>query len=230
LAGKRLLEDVDGDTGPARQCALARRSLPIADLLRFVLDPQGVVTPDIRRRLPGRGVWLTADAATVAAAVKAKVFARAFKHPVAVAPDLPGMIDELLAADCLQSLAMANKAGLVTAGFAKIATALRDGKVSARIEAADGAHDGRTKLDRLVAGRHGEAGPPVVDLFGSAQLSLALGRENVIHAVAHAGAAGDAFVKRCLGLANYRMGGVSGNLGPAGNAFGGPLERGPEDS
>jgi len=222
LAGRRQLEDVDGETGPVRQCAVSRHRRPISDLLRFVLDPAGCVTPDLRHRLPGRGVWLTAEAATVAAAVKARTFAKAFKRPVALPEDLPALVDALQVSDCLQSLAMANKAGLITCGFAKIEAALRDGKVSARIEASDGAPDGRAKLDRLAAARHGEATPVVVELFSAAQLSLALGRENVIHAVAHAGAAGDAFVKRCRGLANYRMGSISGNLGPAGDAFGGP--------
>lgn len=222
MADRRQLEDVDGETGPVRQCAVSRHRRPISDLLRFVLDPAGRVTPDLRHRLPGRGVWLTAEATTVAAAVKTRAFAKAFKCPVELPEDLPALVDTLQVSDCLQSLAMANKAGLITCGFAKIEAALREAKVSARIEASDGAPDGRAKLDRLAAARHGEARPIVVELFSAAQLSLALGRENVIHAVAHAGAAGDAFVKRCLRLANYRNGGISGNLGPAGAAFGGP--------
>ncbi len=222
MADRRQLEDVDGDTGPVRQCAVSRHRRPISDLLRFVLDPAGCVTPDLRHRLPGRGVWLTAEAATVATAVRTRAFARAFKRPVELPEDLPALVDALQVSACLQSLAMANKAGLITCGFAKIAAALREAKLSARIEASDGAPDGRAKLDRLAAALHGEARPVVVELFSAAQLSLALGRENVIHAVAHAGAAGDAFVKRCRGLANYRMGGISGDLGPAGHAFGGP--------
>jgi predicted RNA-binding protein YlxR (DUF448 family) len=198
--------------------------------MRFVLDPEGRVTPDLRLRLPGRGVWLTAEAATVAAAIKAKVFAKAFKRPVEVPQDLPALVDALQVSACLQSFAMANKAGLITCGFAKIEAALRAGTVSARIEASDGAPDGRAKLDRLAAACLGETTPVVVELFSAAQLSLALGRENVIHAVAHAGAAGDAFVKRCRGLANYRIGGVSGNLEPAGDAFAARSSAGPEDS
>jgi predicted RNA-binding protein YlxR (DUF448 family) len=230
LADRRQLEDVDGETGPVRQCAVSRHRRPISDLLRFVLDPEGCVTPDLRLRLPGRGVWLSADAATVAAAVRTKAFARAFKRPVTLPADLPALVDALQVTACLQSLAMANKAGLITCGFAKIEAALRDGKVSARIEASDGAPDGRSKLDRLAVARHGEDAPVVVALFSAAQLSLALGRENVIHAVAHAGAAGDAFIKRCRGLADYRMTGASGDLEPASAAFGGPAAARAEDS
>jgi len=209
-------DDVDGETGPVRQCALSRRRLPVDDLVRFVLDPAGTVVPDVRRRLPGRGVWIEAAAETVRKAQARQVFGRAFKRAVTVTGDLAHDIDALLVADCLQSLSMLRKAGLLVTGFAKVDAALREQAVALRIEAADAAEDGRERLDRLAAARFGADAPlPVVDLFDSAQLSLALGRENVIHAVALAGAASDAFAKRSLTLATFRSGRPATADGPA---------------
>lgn len=202
---RRGPEDVEGETGPVRTCALTRERLPVERLIRFVIGPEDVVVPDLRHRLPGRGVWIGASAARVAEAVKRKVFPRAFKGPARAGPELPLQIDGLLARDALQSLAMANKAGLVIAGFGKVEQALRFEPVCARISALDGAPDGRAKLERLASARFGsDAPPPLVDLFDSTQLSLALGRENVIHALVLKGAAGDAFVGRCRTLAIYR--------------------------
>ena len=68
-------EDVDGEKGPVRTCALTRERLPVERLIRFVIGPQDAVVPDLRHRLPGRGVWIGASAARVAEAVKRKVAA-----------------------------------------------------------------------------------------------------------------------------------------------------------
>ena len=205
MARRAEIEDIDGETGPIRQCALTRARLPIDGLIRFVIAPDDAVAPDIRNRLPGRGVWISCSAKAVEQATKRKLWAKAFRRAVTVSAEFSVELDRLMARDCLQSLSFANKAGLIVAGFAKVEAILRQGKIAARILSSDSGRDGREKLDKVVFSRFGTISDlAVIDLFDTTQLSLALGRENVIHAVALAGAASEAFVKRCRTLTTYR--------------------------
>jgi predicted RNA-binding protein YlxR (DUF448 family) len=192
-----------------RTCIVTRRREPPEGLIRFVRGPDGVVAPDIRARLPGRGVWVGARAALVAEAAKKRMFARGLKEQVETSPTLVEDVDHLLEADCLQMLALANKAGAVTAGFNKVEDALAKKAVAVLVEAADGGADGKRKL-RQVARRSGRGTHesdgvlPIVGLFTSSQLDLALGRTNVIHAALASGGPGEGFLARCRRLAAYR--------------------------
>jgi uncharacterized protein len=184
-----------------RTCIVTRAVRPPGAMIRFVRAPDGGVAPDIRSRLPGRGVYVTASAGLVAEAAKRQIFSRGFKAKAEASPTLADEVDRLLEADCLQMLALANKAGLATAGFAKVAAALEDRRVRALIQARDGGADGRRKLERS-SKRGGEPGR--VELFTSSQLDLALGRTNVIHAALAGGGLTEAFLARCERLALYR--------------------------
>ncbi|MCX7899281.1 MAG: RNA-binding protein, partial [Methylocystis sp.] len=163
-----------------RMCVVTRRREPPEAMIRFVRAPDGALTPDIRARLPGRGVWVTARRELVAEAARKRLFGRGLKDPVETPPEIAGDVDRLLEADCLQMLALANKAGVVATGFDKVADALAKGAAIALIEAADGRPDGKRKLAR--AAERAGGGVAVIGLFTSAQLDLALGRTNVIHA------------------------------------------------
>ncbi|MEF3367828.1 DUF448 domain-containing protein, partial [Methylocystis sp. 9N] len=121
-----------------RTCIVTRRPQPPEAMIRFVRGPDGALAPDIRARLPGRGVWVTARADLVAQAARKKLFARSLKTQIETAPELAEEVDRLLEADCLQMLALANKAGVVVAGFGKVADALARGPVGALLEATDG--------------------------------------------------------------------------------------------
>lgn len=192
-----------------RTCIVTRRQAPPEAMIRFVRAPDGALTPDIRARLPGRGAWVTARAELVAQAVKRQAFARQLKAKVTASPTLAEEVDRLLEADCLQSLSMANKAGLVVTGFGKVCQALETGAVRAALEASDGAPDGKRKLAqaaRRAAARaeRAEDGVETVSLFSSEQLDLALGRTNVIHAALAPGGPTQAFLARCRRLAAYR--------------------------
>ncbi len=199
----------------SRMCAVTRQRLPAAALLRFVAGPDGTLVPDLRRRLPGRGVSVGAEAKLVREAVRRRIFGQALKQDVTVPADLDGLVDRLMEADALQMLSMVNKAGLAVSGFEKVRQAIVDGGVAARIEASDGTADGRMKLDKVaVAVSGGINAIPVISLFAAQQLSLALGRENAIHALARAGPASAAFVERCRALAEFRSG-PSPAAGPA---------------
>jgi len=194
----------DEERGPIRTCIVTRAERQPEEMIRFVLAPDGTVTPDIRRRLPGRGVWVTASAEVVAQASKRRAFDRGFKGKAVVPDDLAGLVDRLMEADCLQGLSLANKAGLVTTGFAKVEAAIAAGETIAILHATDGGQDGKRKIGQALRRRFGAEAPPEMECFGSAQLDLALGRTNVIHAALRAGPASAALLESMKRLQVYR--------------------------
>ena len=191
-----------------RTCIVTRRQMPPEGMIRFVCAPDGVVTPDIRSRLPGRGVYVTARRELVAEAARKQIFARGFKAKVETPPTLAADVERLLQADGLQMLALANKAGQVIAGFGKVAEALEKGAVAVLVEATNGGEDGRRKLAQSAKRGAASTGaaPKIVSIFDSSQLDLALGRTNVIHAALSAGGPAAAFLSRCERIARYRGG------------------------
>ena len=210
------LADPDLDHGPrtdksatVRMCAVSREVLPIDELIRFVVAPSGDVIPDLKRKLPGRGLWVRASRRTVAEAVRRHQFSRGFKRDVRAAATLPADTEALLERSCTEALAMAAKAGQVISGFAKVEGLLEQGKAQALIHASDGAADGIRKLDAIAGQRSrniGESpGLAIVTVLTSAELDLALGRSNVIHAALLAGPASRTFLSRCQTLVRYRM-------------------------
>ena len=210
------LADPDLDDGPrtgksatTRMCAVSREVRPINELIRFVVAPTGEVIPDLKRKLPGRGLWISASRKAVAEAVRRHHFSRGFKRDVRVAPTLPSDTEALLVRSLTEALAMAAKAGQVVAGFGKVEDALSQRETVALIHASDGAADGIRKLDAIVrqrGGNHGESTEiPIVNVLTSAELDLALGRSNVIHAALLAGPASKTFLSRCQILVRYRM-------------------------
>src|SRR5882757_11282071 len=125
------LADPDLDNGPrtdrsatTRMCAVSREVRPIDELIRFVVAPTGEVMADLKRKLPGRGLWITASRKAVAEAVRRHQFSRGFKRDVRVAPTLPADTEFLLVRSLTEALAMAAKAGQVVSGFAKVEGAL----------------------------------------------------------------------------------------------------------
>ncbi len=192
-----------------RMCAVSREVRPIDELIRFVVAPSGDVVADLKRKLPGRGLWVGASRKTVAEAVRRHQFSRGFKRSVRAAETLPADTEALLERSCTEALAMAAKAGQVVSGFAKVEGLLEQGRADALIHASDGAADGIRKLDAIARQWTGNAGQsrglPVVTALTSAQLDLALGRSNVIHAALLAGPASKTFLSRCHILVRYRM-------------------------
>jgi len=173
-------------------------------MIRFVLGPEAEVVADLRRKLPGRGVWVAARADAVAAAVQRKAFARAFKAEVKVSGSLPADIEALLTENCLQALSLAKKAGQVVTGFFKAEAAIKGGSVVGLVHASDGGADGGRKLSQALRRRFGGEERAEIRLFTSPQLSLALGLTNVIHAALIEGTASEAFLSHCRRLERYR--------------------------
>jgi len=205
-------EDLDcegeADVGPLRQCAVSRAQKLPEELIRFVAGPDGTVTPDLARRLPGRGVWVDATRETVAAAVRQKAFAKSLKRQVSVPADLADRIERLMAKRLTEALSIANKAGLVVAGFAKVEEQITREKASVLIHAAEAAADGVAKLDRKFKALAGEKGNPasIVRELTGAEMSLAMGRPNVIHAAAAEGGATHRLIEEARRIRRYRLG------------------------
>jgi predicted RNA-binding protein YlxR (DUF448 family) len=190
-----------------RLCVATRSVTPVTDMIRFVVGPDGQVVADLKRKLPGRGAWVTATREALAEAIRRKAFARAFKREVRVEPDLADRVEALLERSALDALAIAHKCGAVAAGFARVEAALQRETVVALIHAADAGPDGVKKIAAATR-RTGpqDARIPVVERFGSAQLDLALGRANVIHAALLADRASDSFLARWRSLERFRTG------------------------
>jgi uncharacterized protein len=202
-----LVKPIEAKTASERTCIVTRAKGGPEQMIRFVVGPDAHVVPDLRHKLPGRGVWVTAQADRIAEAVKRKAFTRGFKAEVIVSAALPAEIEELLTRDCLQGLSLANKAGQVVTGFAKVETAIAKRAVVGLLEASDAGSDGGRKLGQVLRRRFGPAvSMPRVKLFTSMQLSLALGLANVVHAALIEGAAVDAFLSKCRKLDLYRSG------------------------
>ena len=146
----RPAKDLDDDTGPERTCVVTRVQRPPDEMIRFVLDPGRQVVPDLRRKLPGRGVWVTAEARYVEEAVKRGAFARGFKRPVSILPGLVELIASELEKDVLQSLSMANKAGLVAAGAFQVEKTISEGEIAVLLHARDGSADGMRKIRQVL--------------------------------------------------------------------------------
>jgi uncharacterized protein len=191
-----------------RTCALTREVRPISDLVRFVVGPAGEAVPDIKRKLPGRGIWITATRAAITDATERNVFARSFRKEVHAPRDLAAQTERLLERAALDALAIAGKAGAVVGGFSKVEAALGRDDILALIHAADGADNGKRKLAAALQGNTG--GNPgeiaIVDTFTGAQLDLALSRPNVVHAALLAGPGSETFLARVARLTRFRTG------------------------
>lgn len=194
-----------------RLCALTREVRPVADLIRFVVSPDGDLVPDTDARAEGRGVWISLGAAHVAEAVKKKAFARSLKSEVRVPDDLSGLTRRRLEERFVSALSLARKAGQLVTGASKVKSAIEAGEVLALLTATDAAEDGRKKLAGSLKGytkaaeelgfNPGET--PHFELLDSSQMGLALGIENVIHAALIKGGAAQAAVQRAERLARY---------------------------
>ena len=176
------------------------------EMIRFVLAPDGTVVPDMRRRLPGRGVWVSAERSAVGEAVRRKVFARGFKGPAQADGDLPDVVDALLADTALRSLSMARKSGALVTGSTKIDGLIRENDCAVLLHASDAAPDGKRKLNQAVTAVHHMGGEDVLVLepFTVEAMSLALGMHNVVHAGIRHGPAGAGTVRHLTALARYR--------------------------
>lgn len=185
-------EAADGIEGPIRRCILSGERTSRAALIRLALGPDGAIHPDVRAKAPGRGAWIGVtrselDEAQARGRLRGAL-ARGFKtNDFRIEPDLGARIEEALSRAALDRLGLESRAGTLLAGAERIDTAARSGKVAALYHAADAGDDGRRRLDqawRVGSEMEGSARRGVELPFTRTILSLALGRENVVHLAA----------------------------------------------
>ena len=164
-----------------RRCLVSGEVLPEAELMRFAADPDGNVVPDVAASLPGRGMWVRAERGAIAGAVAKNLFSKSAKASLKVAADLPARVEAQLVARMQADLGLARRAGQLILGFDNVLRALHE-KVppAVLIEAAGGAADGRRKLAGSAHARSLKI--ETIDGLTTGELSLALGRGNVVHA------------------------------------------------
>ena len=188
--------DTDKD-GPERRCIVTGDVQPQARLVRFVVSPEGMVVPDLAGKLPGRGIWVTADRTAIETAAKKGLFSRAARMPVTVPEGLADLVEAGLARRVVDLVSLARKAGLAVAGFEKVKGWLADGKAKVLLQASDGSDRGKGKLWTPQGGRW----------FGcltSSELGLAFGRDSVIHGALGAGGLSQRVVEEAAKLSGLR--------------------------
>ena len=187
------------EASPHRRCIVTRESLPKSALLRFVVSPDGAVVPDVAGRLPGRGLWVSATRAAVDAAIADRLFGRAARRSVSVAPGLADLVEDQLRQRCLDLIGMARRGGGARAGFEKVRSSLAAEGAGLLLAASDGAGDGRRKLARLV----GDV--PIAAVLTRRELGQAFGREHVVHAVIAPGRIADQLKDAARRLSGFRQ-------------------------
>ncbi len=179
-------------------CIVTRKICDEAELVRFVRSPDGIATPDLQRKLPGRGVWVSLDQQALAEAVKRNLFSRGFGEPTQMPDGLTATVSKLLHQQALSILSLARKAGEALASAMKVEEALRRGPVTVLLHVEGAAADGVRRLNRLA---HPET--VIFGHFRADELDLAFGRTNVVHAAVASGGLADKMVFHMRRMAAY---------------------------
>jgi hypothetical protein len=188
-----------------RRCIVTGEVRPKGDLIRFVATPDNVIVPDVLEKLPGRGIWVSADRAAIEAAGPGP-FSRAAKDKVAVPDGLADEIERQLVRRVIDLLALARKAGLAVVGFEKVKGWLADRPVRVLLQASDGSVRGKGKLWTPTGARY-------FDCLTASELGMAFGRESVIHGALCTGGLSDRVVEEAARLKGLRA--KSGDQGVA---------------
>jgi predicted RNA-binding protein YlxR (DUF448 family) len=168
------------DDGPERKCIATGEVQPKHGLIRFVVGPDGQIAPDLAEKLPGRGIWVSADRAALELAIKKKLFSRSAKQQVTVPDGLIDLVEAGLARRLSDLIALSRKGGYAVAGFEKVKEWLASGRVKVLLQASDGSERGKTKLWTPEGARY-------FSVLTAQELGLAFGRQSVIHGALAAG-------------------------------------------
>ncbi len=189
-------------SGPERKCIATGEVGPTDLMIRFVVGPDNQIVPDIRGKLPGRGIWVSADKAALETAITKKLFSRSAKAQVNVPDDLFDQVDQGLARRVSDILSLARKAGQAVTGYEKVKGLLETERARVLLQASDGSERGKSKL----------RSPPGKDVFigcmTAQELGLAFGRESVIHGALTAGG-----LSKQIIVEAKRLKGLRGNAG-----------------
>ena len=197
------------DETKLRKCILTGETLPRDRLIRFAIDPDGNVVPDVQGKLPGRGLWMRAEGDMIRIACAKGAFSAAARRKVSAPANLADQAEANLRRRCLDLIGLAKRAGELVGGFEKVRAHLRKGEAGLLLAASDGGNDGRAKARALAPST------PLVDLFDGAQLGGAVGRDRLVHAVVDQGKLAERLSMECSRLAGL-VGGDQGQsmIGP----------------
>lgn len=187
----------DRPDGPERKCIVTGEVQPAHGLIRFVVGPDMTIVPDVMEKLPGRGIWVSADRAVLEQAVAKKLFARAARQPVTVPADLLAQVEAGLLMRVTSLLAMARKSGEAVAGYEKVKDWLGKDYADVLIQASDGSERGKNKLSTPYGGKF-------IGWLTANELGLAFGRETVIHAALGTGGVSKRVVEEAARLKGLR--------------------------
>ncbi|WP_428394563.1 RNA-binding protein [Lichenicoccus sp.] len=191
-------EEAADERGPVRRCIVTRTHAAPSAMIRFVVSPERVVTPDLAARLPGRGMWLSARRDVLDTAALRGVFARSARGPVTIPAELGAILQDGLLRRIADLLGLARRAGQAVGGYGKAREWIVSGKAGLVVQASDGSREERS---RLVSGARAL---PVVSCLTGTKLGAAFGRDHMVHGAVMAGALADRIIAehgRYAGLA-----------------------------
>lgn len=192
--------------GPERKCIVTGEVQPKGGLIRFVVSPDGLLVPDVLGKLPGRGIWVSADRKALETAVKKKAFARAARQPVELPEDLVGIVEGAVARHVVELLGLARKSGDAVAGYEKVKDWLDKERATVLIQASDGSGRGKSKLSTPHRGTF-------IGWLTSGEIGQAFGRQQAVHAALAAGGLAKRVVEEAQRLKGLRA--DPGGQGPA---------------
>lgn len=190
-------QNKDRSDGPERKCIATGEIAPKRGFIRFVVAPDGQVAADVLERLPGRGMWVSADREALELVVKKNLFSRAAKQPVQVSEDLVDLVEKQLTRRVTDLIALARKGGKAVAGFEKVKDWLANENVGVLLQASDGSERGKSKLWTPEGARY-------FGILTAQELGLAFGRQSVIHGALAAGGLSPRVIEGALRLQGLR--------------------------
>jgi predicted RNA-binding protein YlxR (DUF448 family) len=188
----------DRDDGPERKCIATGEVQPKHGLIRFVIGPEGQIAPDLAEKLPGRGIWVSADRAALDKAAQKRLFSRAARQAVTVPDGLTDHVETLLAARVVNLISLARKSGGAVCGYEKVKSKLTGEEAQVLIQASDGSERGKSKLSTPYRG-------DFIGWLTAAELGQAFGRQTVIHAALDAGGLSKRVVEDAARLKGLRV-------------------------
>ena len=189
-----------------RTCIVTREEKSPDEMIRFVIGPDSLVFPDLKRNLPGRGVWVTAERKFLEEAVSKNLFSKGFKNKVKVDKNLPQLVEDLLRQTALQALAMTKKAGQVATGQAKCEALIREGAALTLLQASDAGTDGVKKLAAAIKAQtvYEEREVMLVNEFASDELDKTLNGTNTMYVTLVKGGASEKLLEMINRLMIYK--------------------------
>jgi len=187
----------DRGDDPDRKCIATGEVQPKHGLIRFVAGPEGQITPDVLGKLPGRGVYVSADRDALEKAVSKKLFARALKQPVQMPDGLVDEVERQLIRRVVDLISLARKSGDAVAGYEKVKDWLIKEEAKVLIQAVDGSGRGKSKLSTPHFGQY-------IGWLTADELGMAFGRQTVIHAALASGGLSNRVVEEARRLQGVR--------------------------